>query len=66
MKSSKSLASKSMPSQQMKTSTALASVRLTKSEIDSLRQNKKLISDFVQKELQGSLGLKIAELKGAA
>jgi len=44
----------------------LDSARLTKSEIDSLRHNKKLISDYVQKELQGSLGLKIAELKKAA
>jgi hypothetical protein len=53
----------SKPSPQTKPSTLLDSTRLTKSEIDSLRQNKKLISDYVQKELQGSLGLKIAELK---
>ena len=63
MKSSKSSASTSTPSPQMKPSTSLDSARLTKSEIDSLRQNKKLISDYVQKELRGSLGLKIAELK---
>jgi len=44
----------------------LDSARLTKSEIDSLRQNKKLISDYVQKELQGSLALRLAELKKAA
>jgi hypothetical protein len=53
----------SKPSPQTKPSTLLDFTRLTKSEIDSLRQNKKLISDYVQKELRGSLGLKIAELK---
>ena len=66
MKSSKSSASMLTPSPQMKPSTSLDSARLTKSEIDSLRQKKKLISDYVQKELEGSLGLKIAELKKAA
>jgi len=66
MKSLKSSASKSMHLQQTKHSTSLVSVRLTKLEIDSLRQKKKLISDYVQKELKGSLGLKIAELKKAA
>ena len=66
MKSSKSSASMLTPSPQMKPSNSLDSARLTKSEIDSLRQNKKLISDYVQKELEGSLGLKIAELKKAA
>jgi len=39
----------------------LDSARLTKSEIDSLRQKKKAISDFVQKELRGSFGQKMAE-----
>ena len=66
MTSLKSSASKSMPLLQTKPSTSLVSVRLTKLEIDSLRQKKKSISDYVQKELQGSLGLKIAQLKKAA
>jgi glyoxylase-like metal-dependent hydrolase (beta-lactamase superfamily II) len=39
------------------------SARLTRSEIDALRQKKKAISDFVQKELQGSLGQKMNDSK---
>ena len=66
MTSLNSSASKSTPLQQTKPNTLLASVRLTKLEIDSLRQKKKLISDYVRKELQGSLGLKIAKLKKTA
>jgi hypothetical protein len=49
---------KSMPSQPTKPATLLDSARLTKSEIDSLRQKKRSISDFVLKELQGSLDKK--------
>jgi len=55
--------SKSMQSPEANPSTSQTSARLTKLEIDSLRQKKKSISDYVQKELQGSLGLKLAELK---
>ena len=61
MKSSKSSASTSTPSQPMKPNTLLDSARLTRSEIDALRQKKKAISDFVQKELKGSLGQKMTE-----
>jgi hypothetical protein len=45
----------------MKPNTVLDSARLTRSEIDALRQKKKAISDFVQKELQGCLGQKMTE-----
>jgi hypothetical protein len=47
----------------MKPNTLLDSARLTRSEIDALRQKKKAISDFVQKELQGSLGQKMNDAK---
>lgn len=50
MKSTKSLASQSTHSQPTKRSTSWACVPLTKSEIESLRQSKKSISAFVQKE----------------
>ena len=63
MKSSKSSASTSTPSQPMKPNILLDSARLTRSEIDALRQKKKAISDFVQKELQGSLGKKMNDAK---
>ncbi len=66
MNSSKSSASKPTPSQPTKPATLSVSVRLTKSEIDSLRQNKKLISDYVQKEFQASLGAKLKLLQQAA
>lgn len=61
MKSSKSSASTSTPSQPMKPNILLDSARLTRSEVDALRQKKKAISDFVQKELKGSLGQKMTE-----
>lgn len=63
MNSSKSLASQSMPSQPTRPATLSDSARLTTSEIDSLRQNKKLISAYVQKEFQASLAAKLALLK---
>ena len=63
MKSSKSSVSTSTPSQPMKPNILLDSARLTRSEIDALRQKKKAISDFVQKELQGSLGQKMNDSK---
>jgi len=47
----------------MKPNTLLDSARLTRSEIDALRQKKKAISGFVQKELQGSLGQKMNDAK---
>jgi hypothetical protein len=63
MKSSKSSASTSTPSQPMKPNTLLDSERLTRSEIDALRQKKKALSEFVQKELQGTLGQKMNDAK---
>lgn len=51
MKSEKSSASNQQPSPPMKQDTSLVSEQLTKSEIDSLRQKKKSISDFVLKAL---------------
>jgi hypothetical protein len=63
MSSSKSSAFKPTPSHPTKPATLSASARLTKSEIDSLRQNKRLISDFVQKEFQASLSAKLALLQ---
>ena len=54
---------KLMRSQPMKQGILLDSARLTKSEIDSLRQKKKSIADLVQKEFQGSLGERLQELK---
>jgi|GEM_PF-4082769 len=49
MTSSKSSASSQMPSQPTKPATSWVSDQLTKSEIDSLRQGKKSIADYVQK-----------------
>ena len=66
MNSLKSLASKPVLSPPTKPAILSDSVRLTKSEIDSLRQNKKLISDYVQKEFQASLGAKLALLQQTA
>ena len=40
-----------------KQTTLLASSRLTRSEIDSLRQGKKLISDYAQKELSKRISI---------
>lgn len=57
---------KSMPSQQTRQGTLSVSVRLTQSEIASLRQKKKSLSVYVQKELQGRLGDRIRELKEKA
>jgi len=51
MKSKKSLESLPVPSLPTKQTTSLVSKRLTRSEIDSLRQGKKLISDYAQKVL---------------
>jgi len=50
-------------SQPMKQAILLDSARLTKSEIDSLRQKKKSIVDLLQKEFQGSLGERVRDLK---
>lgn len=47
----KSSASSPTRSQPMKPSTSLVSDQLTPSEIDSLRQSKKLIAAYVQREL---------------
>jgi len=55
MKSFKSLASNPKPSRVTKRVTSLASARLSKSEIESLRQGKKSISDYVQRELPAML-----------
>lgn len=63
MSSSKSFAFQPTHSQQTSPATSLDSVRLTTSEIESLRQSKRLISAYVQKELQGSLGAKLELLK---
>jgi hypothetical protein len=51
MKSQKFSASPQVPSQPTKQATLLVSDRLTRSEIDSLRQGKKQISDYAQKVL---------------
>ena len=55
MNSPKSSASSPTRSLPMKPSTSLVSDQLTPSEIDALRQSKKSIADFVQKELPESL-----------
>jgi hypothetical protein len=52
MKSNKSLGSSPLPSPPTKPTTSLASARLTRSEIDSLRQGKKQIADYAQKALK--------------
>ena len=55
MKSLKSLVSSQQLSPPTKPSTSLVSSQLSNSEIDSLRQSKKLIADYVQKELRERL-----------
>ncbi len=55
MKSFKSLASSPKLLPATKRVTLLASARLSKSEIESLRQGKKSISDYVQRELPAML-----------
>lgn len=54
-KSDNSLVSKQKPLQQMRRTTLLASGTLTRLEIDALRQKKKHISDYYQKELSKTL-----------
>lgn len=66
MNSSKSLASQSVHSQQTKPNTSWDSAQLTKSEIESLRQGKKSISDYVQREFQTSIQPKLELLKKQA
>lgn len=61
MKSRKSLESSQELSQPTKQTTLLASSRLTRSEIDSLRRGKKLISDFAQKALSEKLEAALKE-----
>ena len=51
MNSSTSSTSNLQPSQPTRQATLSLSSRLTRSEIDALRQNKKSIADYVQKEL---------------
>ena len=51
MNSPQSSASSNTPSQPTRPTTLWVSSQLTKSEIDSLRLNKKLIADYVQKAL---------------
>jgi len=63
MKSKKSSASIPLPSPQMKPATSLASARLTRSEIDSLRQGKKQIADYAQKALKDKVAAALAEAK---
>ena len=63
MTSKTSSESKLVRSQPMKQAILLDSARLTKSEIDSLRQKKKSIVDLLQKEFQGSLGELVRDLK---
>ena len=55
MKSKKSSASSPLLSPPTKPTTSLASARLTRSEIDSLRQGKKQIADYAQKALKGKV-----------
>ena len=57
MSSFKSSASTPPPSQPTRPDTLLVSNRLTPSEIALLRQGKKSISDYVQKELPARLAL---------
>ncbi len=63
MKSQTSLASKSALSQPTKHSTSWASVPLTKSEIESLRQGKISISAYVQREFATVIQPKLDQLK---
>jgi hypothetical protein len=51
MNSQQSSASNHTPSQPTKPTTLWVSSQLTRSEIDSLRQSKKSIADYVQKAL---------------
>ena len=51
MNSSKSSGSTQSRSQPTRPTTLLVSSQLTRSEIDALRQSKKLIADYVQKAL---------------
>lgn len=57
MSSYKSLASTPQPSRPTRPDTSLVSNRLTPSEIVLLRQGKKSISDYVQKEFPARLAL---------
>ncbi len=66
MTSVKSLASQSERSPAMKRSTLSASVQLTNSEIESLRQGKKSISAYVQREFQATVLPKLEILRKQA
>lgn len=66
MKSQTSLASKSAHSQPTKRSTSWTSEPLTKSEIESLRQGKRYISAYVQKEFSAVVQPKLDRLKKQA
>ena len=66
MTSVKSLASQSERSLAMKRSTLSASVQLTNSEIESLRQGKKSISAYVQREFQATVLPKLELLRKQA
>ncbi len=66
MKSTNSLASKSAHSQPTKRSTSWATVPLTSSEIESLRQGKRSISAYVQKEFATAVQPKLDRLKKQA
>lgn len=61
MKSKKSSTSIPLPSPQMKPAISSASARLTRSEIDSLRQGKKQIADYAQKALKDKVSEALAE-----
>jgi hypothetical protein len=66
MKSQISLPLKSEHSQPTKHSTSWASVPLTKSEIESLKQGKRFISAYVQKEFATVVQPKLDQLKKPA
>ncbi len=55
MNSSTSSTSNLQPSQPTRQATLSISSRLTRSEIDALRQSKKSIADYVQRELPARL-----------
>jgi len=66
MKSVKHLASPSVRLQPTKHSISWACVQLTKSEIESLRQGKRSISAYVQREFQATIQPKLDLLKKQA
>ncbi len=63
MKSFKSLASIPKHSPVTKRVTSLVSARLSKSEIELLRQGKKSISDYVQREFHAMLQPRLDKFK---